>query len=317
LYCYRKACTLDPTDVNAQWDRASLSKELGDYRTAKAAFTAILKQYPHDISALEEIRPILVELSEIPRGIELYQGAFEFYQERYSSGVAQDATGNDIPGGGFGDIHIIVLADFYNSINDPEKAITTIRRGARWLQGRAEERFWDNEPDDREFDLPNFIRRVQENQMAITRYPLDINFRHRLAVSRLMLGDYEEGKVCCFCHRYCHLFNSVQLHSDIILQNDVREHAVLFNELADTMFDQGLFDAALGIYEVLSADEMVWFSFHHAGSKSNKYFQTSSFRIVFQAAACHRNIGNLKEGAEIYQHSERRMLWNGCIYLFI
>ncbi|KIJ34519.1 hypothetical protein M422DRAFT_87090, partial [Sphaerobolus stellatus SS14] len=77
LYCYRKACTLDPADVNAQWERASLAKELGDFHTAKTAFLAILKQYPHDIVALEELRSVLVELSEITKGIELYQAAFD------------------------------------------------------------------------------------------------------------------------------------------------------------------------------------------------------------------------------------------------
>ena len=33
LYCYRKLSTLDPTNVDALWDRASLAKESGDLRT--------------------------------------------------------------------------------------------------------------------------------------------------------------------------------------------------------------------------------------------------------------------------------------------
>ncbi|KAF8575754.1 TPR-like protein [Ramaria rubella] len=268
LYCYRKACTLDPGDVNAQWDRAFLSKEIGDLRTARTAFLAILKRYPHDISALEELRPILVELSDVPRGIDLYQAAFEHYQEAFPSGKAQDASGNEIPGGGFGDMQIIVLADFYNSVADPEKALTTIRRGARWLQGRSEQRYWDNEVDDREYDLEGYTR-LGSQPVAVSSYPLDLNFRHRLAVARLMLGEYEEG----------------QLHSNVILQHDIREHAVLLTEIADVMFDQGLHEDALGIYETLSADET-----------------TSSFRIVLQAAACHRSLGNLSEAAQIYQH---------------
>jgi general transcription factor 3C polypeptide 3 (transcription factor C subunit 4) len=195
LYCYRKACILDPGDVNAQWERAILSKEVGDLRTARTAFFAILKQCPHDITALEELRPILVELSDIPRGIQLYQEAFEYYQARHPSGMAQDESGNDIPGGGFGDMQIIVLADFYNSIGDPERAVTTIRRGARWLQGRGDQRHWDNEVDDKEYDVEGFPRARQDATESEQNHPLDINFRHRLAVARLMLGDHEEGKV--------------------------------------------------------------------------------------------------------------------------
>jgi hypothetical protein len=47
------------------------------------------------------------------------------------------------------------------------------------------------------------------------------------------------------------------MHSRLILQNDVRNHAVLFTEIADVMFEQRLYGDALGVYEALSADEMV------------------------------------------------------------
>ena len=33
LYCYGKMYHLDPTNVNALWDRASLAKEIGDLKT--------------------------------------------------------------------------------------------------------------------------------------------------------------------------------------------------------------------------------------------------------------------------------------------
>lgn len=144
---------------------------------------------------MEELRPVLVELSEIPFGLELYQNAFDFYQTNYPSGKALDSTGNEIPGGGFNQMHIIVLADFYNSVHNPEKAIHTVRRGTRWLQGRMDQRFWDNEGDDREFDTPGYIRQDNSDILDKVSYPLDINLRHRLAIARFMLGDHEEGKV--------------------------------------------------------------------------------------------------------------------------
>jgi general transcription factor 3C polypeptide 3 (transcription factor C subunit 4) len=162
---------------------------------AKTAFLAILKRYPHNISALEEIRPILIDLSEVPRGIALYQEAFDYYQETFPTGKAPDGSGGEVPGGGFGDMQIIILADFYNSVGDPEKTITTIRRGARWLQGRADQRHWDSEADDREFDISGITREDQTAMQQDVGYSLDLNFRHRLAVARLMLGDHEEGKV--------------------------------------------------------------------------------------------------------------------------
>jgi hypothetical protein len=35
LYCYGKLYSLDPTNVDALWDRASLAKEMGDLRTVR------------------------------------------------------------------------------------------------------------------------------------------------------------------------------------------------------------------------------------------------------------------------------------------
>ncbi|KIJ93896.1 hypothetical protein K443DRAFT_63333, partial [Laccaria amethystina LaAM-08-1] len=77
LYCYRKVYSLDPTNVDAFWDRASLEKEIGDFRTARNAFTAILKQFPHDLTVLRELHTILVELSKLPTCPDLLQATFE------------------------------------------------------------------------------------------------------------------------------------------------------------------------------------------------------------------------------------------------
>lgn len=36
LYCYSKAYSLDPTNVDALWDRAVLAKEVGQINTVRA-----------------------------------------------------------------------------------------------------------------------------------------------------------------------------------------------------------------------------------------------------------------------------------------
>jgi hypothetical protein len=40
LYCYRKVYSLDPTNVDALWDRASLAKETGDLKTVNFTLTS-------------------------------------------------------------------------------------------------------------------------------------------------------------------------------------------------------------------------------------------------------------------------------------
>lgn len=37
LYCYRKVHSLDPANVDALWDRASLAVEIGDLKTVRAS----------------------------------------------------------------------------------------------------------------------------------------------------------------------------------------------------------------------------------------------------------------------------------------
>ena len=39
LYCYGKVHSLDPSNLNALWDRAALAKEMDDNRTVCTSFT--------------------------------------------------------------------------------------------------------------------------------------------------------------------------------------------------------------------------------------------------------------------------------------
>lgn len=101
----------------------------------------------------------------------------------------------DVPGGGFGMMHILVLADLHNSLGQYDKAIESIRKGCRWLQGRTQQKFWDVCEDDREYYVGTESVRGGDGELQPGMYPLDVNARHRLAVARIKMGDIEEGKV--------------------------------------------------------------------------------------------------------------------------
>ncbi|CCM04149.1 uncharacterized protein FIBRA_06311 [Fibroporia radiculosa] len=268
LYCYRKAFNLDPTNVNALWDRASLAKEIGDLKTARSTLVAMLKRVPHNLTVLDELRPVLIELSDLTLCATLFSEAFAHNHSIFPSGIGYNPESQqEVPGGGFGLMHLLVLADLYNTLGKYEKAIDTIRKGCRWLQGRAQQVFWDVCEDDREYDAEGFRCADDELQPGI--YPLDVNARHRLAVARIKMGDAEEGKI----------------HAKIVLSQDAAEYAPLFGEIADAYFDRELYVEAGHIYEILGGD---------AG--------TSSLYVLMQAAACRRMIGDIKEAAEVYQH---------------
>ncbi|KAH7911471.1 hypothetical protein BJ138DRAFT_1237800 [Hygrophoropsis aurantiaca] len=273
LYCYRKLYSLDPTNVDALWDRASLAKELNDLRTARHSYLAILKRVPHNITILTELRPILIELSELNLCATLYQEAMDHHQTLQPLGHAIDpALGGGNPAPGFGFIEILVLADLYNTIGEYERAIDTIRQGSRWLQGRVSQKFWDMCEDDREYDFP----RENGDSSGPQRggdvnpglYPLDVNARHRLAIARIKLGEIEEGK----------------MHASVVLSQDILDYAALFGEIADAFFELEMYADAGPIYEMLGADPA-----------------TSSLYVLLQVAICRRMQGDLREAAAIYK----------------
>ncbi|KAI0738457.1 TPR-like protein [Daedaleopsis nitida] len=271
LYCYGKIYHLDPTNVAALWDRAFLAKEIGDLKIARSAMLAMLKRLPHNLSVLDELRPILIEMSDLALCAQLFQGAFEHFIATFPSGCGMDPqTGADVPGGGFTLMHILVLADLYNTLGDYTHAIETIKKGCRWLQGRGAQKGWDMCEDDREWDVAESgVKRSGSGEVEPGMYPLDVNARHRLAIARIKGGDIEEGK----------------MHAKIILAQDVAEYAPLFSEIADAYFEKELYAEAGNIYDMLGRD---------AG--------TSSMYVLLQAAACRRMLGDLKDAAEVYEH---------------
>jgi len=189
LYCYRKVYRLDPTNVDALWDRASLAREMGELRTAKNAYMGILKRFPHDLLVLRELHITLVELNELGPCATLLQAALDHHITTYPSGKESNVTGMDL----------LLLSDLYNMLSEYQNAVHVIRRGTRWLQGRVSQKIWDMCDDDREYDVEGWPPRPNTSegiQMASGHYELDTNPRHRLAVARIKMGDTEEGKVC-------------------------------------------------------------------------------------------------------------------------
>ena len=57
LYCYSKAYSLDPTNVDALWDRAILAKEMGQINTVSATpFTVFHSAHTMDYTGKNHAR---------------------------------------------------------------------------------------------------------------------------------------------------------------------------------------------------------------------------------------------------------------------
>ncbi|KZV90252.1 TPR-like protein [Exidia glandulosa HHB12029] len=270
LYCLTKICQLDPNDLDTLWERATLAKDLKEMRSAKRAFLAILKKYPHDLAVLFELQSILVDGGDFPIAIKLFEDAMHHYMRICPTGVSVDHVGNEMPGNGFGLPALVALADFCSATGDYERAIHVIRGGVRWLQGRQDQRFWDALSDDREYDVEGKSP-ARTNIGATSRpgyFQLDLNARHRLAIARLKLGDLEEGTA----------------HAEIILNENPLEFEILFREIADAFYEQRLFEKANDVYMTLLRDE-----------------STTDLYLVMQAAACLRNMGRTDDAIDAYE----------------
>ncbi|KAJ7055549.1 hypothetical protein C8F01DRAFT_994021 [Mycena amicta] len=284
LYCWQKGYQVDPTNVAALWDCAMLAQSVDDIRTTRFAFLGILARFPHDLYILSLLRPVLIALSDLQTCANLYNAAFEHHRMLYPSGAgpctttttADNKPSEHIPGGGFGQMEVLVLADLYNALAEHERAVEVVRRGMRWLQGRAEESWWDLCTDDREYDpapesgeAARVIRVLDAvNDVEAGHYALDINSRHRLAFARLKMGDIEEG----------------QMHAGMILAEEMLDYAPLFSEIADAYFEVDMFPEAREIYERLGSSEI-----------------TSSVHILTRTAVCMRSMNDLRGAAEVYE----------------
>ncbi|KAJ4480918.1 hypothetical protein J3R30DRAFT_3462311 [Lentinula aciculospora] len=312
LYCYRKIYSLDPSNVDALWDRATLAKEIGELRIARQSFLSILKRFPHDLTVLAEIRPILVELGDLNTCTALFQSAFDYHQHCFPSGSGPisgppetGTTSAIVPGGGFSLLNLLVLADLYNTLGEYDNAVQVIKTGSRWLQGRGDQIYWDQLEDDREFDPEGFNRATPVAENTINDPVVLTNIGSSTSASVPAAAANNAGGTLGTVEMRSGYFpldvnarhrlaiarikmgdlNEGIKHANIVLQEDVLDYAVLFIEIADAYYERGLWAEAKPVYEVLGTDA-----------------STSSVYILFQTASCLRMLDELKDAAEIYEH---------------
>jgi general transcription factor 3C polypeptide 3 (transcription factor C subunit 4) len=271
---------------------------------ARNSLLALLKRIPHDLAVLEELRPILIELSDLSLCAQLYEAALAHYSETFPMGHGiNPETAQEVPGGGYGLMEILVLADLFNTMGDFEKAIRVIRSGCRWLQGRGSQKLWDSCEDDREYDEADW-RTVngRERELPPGKYPLDVNARHRLAVARIKMGDIEEGVVC---------MPNVRVKLYILRQT--RPMPALFWARKLSTMRPCLWKSRMhiliekctlkpGLFTKCLARTLGYAPTHFVTLLLTRP-QTSSLHVLLQVATCYHMLGQLQDAAEVYETS--------------
>ena len=93
------------------------------------------------------------------------------------------------------------------------------------------------------------------------------------------------------------------------MAQDILDYAVLFAEIADAYFEREMYAEAKPIYELLGADPAVCDSqYVFLITWHSSQLKTSSIYILLQTAACMKMLEELREAAEVYEHSTTFLL---------
>lgn len=204
-YCLQKAIKAsqekDRSDViDLMWERAHLLCELLDLQRGASVFSQMLKYRPYNREIITALIPVLFSLNKLTKAIDVLQSCADwnmiaFPNPQIDPTLLNEELGPDA-GSTYGASEIATLTDLYLKCGKPYQAIDTLRKGARWLDGRGSETFWNEVEDDREFDVDRTSRtRLHGRHIELAAiHDLDPELRFYLGVARARLGAVIEAK---------------------------------------------------------------------------------------------------------------------------
>jgi len=248
MYCYTSIIRLKGDDLQARKLRMRGYMEQGLLGRARNDAKKCLHTDPGDIDALRF-------LAEISASLDERQQAAPFFKNFVDKCMHNDSPENTELGWEMLNWYIDILLEDRNY----ETALTEINTVSRWLLGRKEETYWDDQTDDREWDVEDEPRRIEAAQFRANAKNIDkygeglpIELRIKLGVARLGLGGQ-------YLDEALHHFNFLEPEDP----STALDYADLFREAGDALVEAGFHGEALRFYESLKAHaaEPVDFSF--------------------------------------------------------
>ncbi|KAK2734615.1 transcription factor TFIIIC subunit tfc4 [Onygenales sp. PD_40] len=237
IYCYSRVIEIDQANYPVRFDRAAVYRELGHNGKAAQEYERLLKDLPHNTTALRHLAETYIDLNEVDKAKKRYDENIAYYTS-LSLEDAADFTWSDVN----------IYVELFSYLNDYEQGILSLRSLARWLLGRRDDSEWDNiTEDDREWDAEDFPRRADIIFFSPNKYPLEsygtglpLELRVKLGIYRLKLGlRYKEEALS---------------HLSWLNPDDDSEGALLydygdlFREAADALKEAKLYQDALSYY---------------------------------------------------------------------
>lgn len=188
-YCYARIVHNDPKNDDARFKRATVNKQLANYRKATTDCETILEHMPRNSNVLRLLAEICIETRDLDKAKALYEETLDYYHENGFEGE-EEFTWADIL------VYVQLLAQEEPPDLALSNAIATLKRLSRWLLGRQDECYWDEyTEDDREWDSEDDPRRTLASQFVPGKYSPDtygtglpLELRARLGILRLKQG---------------------------------------------------------------------------------------------------------------------------------
>ncbi|KAI1613202.1 hypothetical protein EDD37DRAFT_561902 [Exophiala viscosa] len=242
-YCYSCIVRNDPKNFDARFKRATISKQIQNYRKATTDCETILEHMPRNSSVLRLLAEICIETRDLDKAKAMYEETLDYYRENGFEGE-EDFTWADV----------LVYGQLLAQEEPPDlalsNAMSTLKRLSRWLLGRQDESYWDEyTEDDREWDSEDDPRRSLAAQFVPGKYSLDaygtglpLELRARLGILRLKQDNMLEEALAHF----------EWLEPDARDEEaNVFEYPDLFLEVAQALHDAGEYNQALRYLETL------------------------------------------------------------------
>lgn len=188
IYCLTKALYVDPTDVDALWDRSFLFKQIELTKLAVEGFKKILEYMPHHFKVINELAQLYRSEGKTKEAIQMYEDAIAYHTD-HGDDENEDEEDEEDEEGDFNDklgySEINMLSELYLILNDYRKSLNTIKTGLRFVQKRQNETWWvDREDDDDEY--------LEEDE-AKTDFPIEL--RVRMGICRVYLNQVRMATV--------------------------------------------------------------------------------------------------------------------------
>jgi general transcription factor 3C polypeptide 3 (transcription factor C subunit 4) len=181
IYCLTKALAVDPTDVDALWDRSFLFKQIDLNKNAVDGFTKILEYMPHHFKVINELAQLYRIEGRTSEAIKLYEDAIAYHTANGDDDMDEDEDDEDEDfNDKLGYSEINMLSELYLILNDYRRSLITIKTGLRIIQKRQNETWWvDRQEDDDDEYL--------EEDEAKTDFPIEL--RVRMGICRVYLNQ--------------------------------------------------------------------------------------------------------------------------------